>query len=206
MIEYAAEVAVIGTRVSAAFIARPGITALVGPSGVGKSLTLACIAGLLRPVAGTITISGLVVADASAGRHVRTQHRPVAIVFQDAALLPHRSPLDNVALAVRERAGRRVVAEQWLHAVGAGGLATARTSRLSGGERQRVALARALAGSPEVLLLDEPFSALDDSARAELRRLVRAHVDALGITAVLVTHDRDDVDTLADAVVTLTPG
>lgn len=193
-------------RVCTAFTATSGITAIVGPSGAGKSVTLAAVAGLLRPVDGTIVLDGRVVADAKSGAHVRTQDRAVGLVFQDGALLPHRSPLDNVALATPDRRAGRVAARDWLARVGAANLADATTAKLSGGERQRVALARALASAPRFLLLDEPFSALDRAARDELRRLVRGLVDELRLVTLLVTHDQADVDALADAVVTFEAG
>lgn len=201
--------------VDATFTAPPGITALVGPSGAGKSVTLSTIAGLLRPSRGRITIDGRVVADAEQGVHVRTQERGIGMVFQQAALLPHRTPLDNVAIAVHPpvdaagragRAGRRHDAAALLERVQAAHLGRAHTRTLSGGEQQRVALARAMAGRPRVLLLDEPFSALDIDTRRSLRSLVRSLVDDGGLTAVLVTHDADDISALADHVVRITPG
>jgi molybdate transport system ATP-binding protein len=200
--------AVGGFTVTARFTATTGVTALFGPSGSGKSVTLATLAGLLRPERGTLAIGGTVVADPARRVHVRTQDRRLGMVFQHPALLTHRTPLDNVALAVHEggRAQRRAVARHWLEQVRAGHLASARTRTLSGGEQQRVALARALAGRPQLLLLDEPFSALDRPARQALRELVRELVDALGLAAVIVTHDLDDIAHLADRVVLYEPG
>jgi molybdate transport system ATP-binding protein len=194
--------------VSAAFDAAKGITALFGPSGSGKSVTLASIAGLLRPQRGSIKIGGTVVADAAGGVHVPTQARRLGMVFQDAALLPHRTPLDNVAIAIhgQSRSARRDQAREWLDRVQAGQLADTPTATLSGGEQQRIALARALAGHPEVLLLDEPFSALDLPTRKSLRQLVRDLVDAHELTALIVTHDLDDIAHLADRVVLYEPG
>lgn len=194
--------------VTAAFSTRPGITALFGPSGSGKSVTLATVAGLLRPTNGTITLDGHTVADTAEVVHVRTQDRQIGMVFQHAALLPHRSPLDNVALAVRrgDRTTRRAAAREWLERVHAAHLAAAPTATLSGGEQQRIALARALAGEPRVLLLDEPFSALDQPTRQALRLLVRELVDTQHLTALLVTHDLDDIIHLADRVVLYEPG
>jgi molybdate transport system ATP-binding protein len=194
--------------VTAAFHAEPGVTALFGPSGAGKSVTLAAVAGILRPARGTIRIADRTVADAGAGVHVRTQERRIGMVFQQAALLPHRSPLDNVALAAPGggRAERRRRAAGWLERVGAAHLATAPTRTLSGGEQQRIALARALVADPAVLLLDEPFSALDASTRTQLRDLVATLVDDRRLTAVLVTHDQADITHLADRVVRYAPG
>ena len=194
--------------VVARFEAHPGITVLFGPSGSGKSLTLATIAGFLRPREGRISLHGELVADASTDLHVSTQERRIGMVAQYAALLPHRSPLDNVALAIRDpsRAARREQARQWLGEVGAEQLVDATTAHLSGGEQQRVALARALAGKPQLLLLDEPFSALDQPTRVRLRQLLRRIVDDHRIAAVVVTHDLDDAASLADRVVLYQPG
>ena len=198
--------------VHANFSVGAGITALFGPSGAGKSITLSTIAGLLRPHHGTITLHDVLVADPERKLHVATQERRIGMVFQQAALLPHRSPLDNVAIAVRDespshtRRQRREIAQHWLDRVQAGHLAHANTSTLSGGEQQRVALARALAGAPKTLLLDEPFSALDYATRESLRHLLRELVDEHSLTALLVTHDIDDVTRLADRVVTFEPG
>lgn len=187
----------------------PGIAVLFGPSGAGKSLTLALIAGLRRPDQGRIDLHGTTVDDVAAGIHVRPQDRHLGMVFQDALLLPHRSVLDNVALAARgrrPRAERREIADQALSDVGAADLGHARPNTLSGGERQRVALARALAGDPKLLLLDEPFSALDRAVRRELRALVRRLVDQHAIPTLLVTHDHEELEDLADQVVLFDPG
>ncbi len=197
-----------GFGVDAAFVAGRGITVLSGPSGSGKSLTLAAIAGTIRPVRGHIRCGDVTFAEPARSVHLRSQDRRVGMVYQHAALFEHKSPLDNVALAVRNvgLAAARVVAAELLERVGVAALATAKTRSLSGGERQRVALARALAGEARVLLLDEPFSSLDAAARQAMRQLVRSLVDERGVIALLVTHDAQDVDALADRVVGYEPG
>ena len=194
--------------VDAAFVAERGITVLSGPSGSGKSLTLAAVAGTIRPVRGHIRCGDVTFAEPARGVHLRSQDRHVGMVYQHAALFEHKSPLDNVALAVRNvgLAAARVIAAGLLERVGVAALATAKTRSLSGGERQRVALARALAGEARVLLLDEPFSSLDATARQAMRELVRSLVDERGVIALLVTHDAQDVDALADRVVPYEPG
>jgi molybdate transport system ATP-binding protein len=187
-----------------AFTVESGISVLFGPSGAGKSLTLALIAGLLRPDTGTIEINGRVVTDCARHLYVSTQERRVGMVFQDGLLLPHRSVLDNVALAVRQASGRRArreVALSWLERVGAEELADRRPVSLSGGQRQRVALARGLAGDPALVLLDEPLSALDSAVRRELRSLIREVIITSGVPAVLVTHDIEEAEELADVVI-----
>lgn len=178
-----------------------GLAVLFGPSGAGKSLTLALIAGLVRPTSGTIAIEGETVA--GPGVHVPTQDRRIGMVFQEALLLPHRTVLDNVAMAVRcgSRAERRAEAMRWLDEVSALDLAERRPHALSGGQKQRIALARALAGRPRMLLLDEPFSALDLDTRVQLRRLVRSTVTRTGIATLFVTHDLDEAEALADVIV-----
>lgn len=186
------------------FTVQSGLAVLFGPSGSGKSMTLALIAGLLRPDSGTIAIGGRVVLDRAAGIDVSTQGRRIGMVFQDGLLLPHRSVRDNVALAVRQvskRRERRAVATDWLERVGAAELADRRPGSLSGGQRQRVALARGLAGDPALLLLDEPLSALDVGVRRELRGLIRDVIASTGVPSLLVTHDAEEAQELGDVVV-----
>jgi molybdate transport system ATP-binding protein len=202
-------------------VAESGITVLFGPSGAGKSLTLATIAGLRRPDEGTVAINGTTVADAATGLHVRTQDRHIGFVFQESLLLPHRNVRDNVALAVRSRESRetresredrgtrpdrRREADELLALVGATDLADAAPLRLSGGERQRIALARALVGKPALLLLDEPFSALDHATRRTMRTLLRDVVTRTGVPTLLVTHDLDEAAELADNTIVFVDG
>lgn len=192
-----------------AFTVESGTSVLFGPSGAGKSLTLALIAGLIRPDSGAISINGRAVTDCARRIHVSTQHRQIGMVFQDGLLLPHRSVLDNVALAVRQARGsraRRAVARSWLQRVGAEELADRRPGSLSGGQRQRVALARGLAGEPALVLLDEPLSALDTEVRGELRALIRDVITSSGVPAVLVTHDAEEAEELGDAVIAYAGG
>jgi len=194
--------------VDARFEVSDGFTALVGPSGAGKSLTLAAITGTIGQTRGTIRHGKKLLSNVERNIHLRSQERSNGMVFQQAALLEHLTPLDNVALAVRSgsRSERRMSAGVLLDRVGASHRADARTRTLSGGERQRVALARAMAGIPQILLLDEPFSSLDAPTREQMRALVRELVDERGITALLVTHDAGDVAVLGDRVVHYEPG
>jgi molybdate transport system ATP-binding protein len=192
-----------------AFTMESGICVLFGPSGAGKSLTLALVAGLIRPDAGTILINGRVVTDCARRIHVSTQERRIGMVFQDGVLLPHRSVLDNVALAVRQGGGRRerrAIARSWLERVGAEEFVDRRPGSLSGGQRQRVALARGLAGEPALVLLDEPLSALDAKVRGELRTLIREVIVSAGVPAVLVTHDAEEAEETGDVIVAYDDG
>ena len=184
------------------------LLALLGPSGCGKTTLLRIIAGLERPDAGRVHFFGEDVTDV----HVR--HRRVGFVFQHYALFRHMSVFDNVAfgLTVRPRAERPAKAEiarrvhELIELVQLDGLAGRRPGELSGGQRQRVALARALAVEPKVLLLDEPFGALDAKVRKDLRRWLRLLHDELHITTVFVTHDQEEAMEVADHVVVMNRG
>jgi molybdate transport system ATP-binding protein len=192
-----------------AFTLESGIAVLFGPSGAGKSLTLSLVAGLLRPDTGTISINDRVVTDCAQRRYVSPQERRLGMVFQDGLLLPHRSVLDNVALAVRQttaRRARRTSAREWLERVGAADLADRRPSSLSGGQRQRVALARGLAGDPSLVLLDEPLSALDITVRREMRSLIRDVLLSAGVPALLVTHDAEEAEEVGDDIIAYDAG
>lgn len=183
-------------------------TVVVGPSGGGKSTTLRLVAGLDRLDAGHVDVAGDLVADASRRLHVPTRDRRVGLVTQASTLLPHLTAERNVAMAVRDgdRRSRRTAARDWLVRTGAGDLADRRPASLSGGQQQRVALARALAGEPRLLLLDEPFSALDAPSRTAARRQVRALVRATGTPMLLVTHDPTEALTMAEHLVVIEDG
>ncbi|TFH86074.1 ABC transporter ATP-binding protein [Billgrantia azerbaijanica] len=184
------------------------LLALVGPSGSGKTTLLRAIAGLYRPAAGVIACNGETWLDAGRGIVRRPQQRRVGIVFQDYALFPHLTARDNVRLALGhlEPAQRHAVAEQWLARVRLEGLAGRYPAELSGGQRQRVALARALAREPRVLLLDEPFSAVDQVTRRRLQRELALLREEIRIPIVLVTHDLDEAVALADRLCVLHGG
>ena len=189
-------------HLDARFVLPGGLTVLFGPSGAGKTRLLRLIAGLDRPVDGAITLHDEVFDDATTRRHLPTHQRQIGMVFQQPYLLPHRSSQANVALAVRggDRHTRRARADELLGLVAARELAARRPHQLSGGQRQRIALARALAGDPRLLLLDEPFNALEVPVRRRLRTLVRDLVAGSGVPTVFVTHDPDELRALADQV------
>ena len=178
------------------------ITAVLGPSGCGKTTLMRILAGFTDPDAGTVSIGGQVVAGPSGSGSVPVHRRRVGLMPQEGALFPHLSVGQNVAFGMRR--GERV--EHWLDIVGLGGLAAARPHEISGGQQQRVALARALAARPQVLLLDEPFAALDAGLRTRVREDIAAILRDTGTTAVLVTHDQAEALSLADAVALLIDG
>ena len=185
-----------------------GVAALFGPSGAGKTLTLQCLAGLVRPDAGRIVMGDDVLFDAAAGIDVAPQRRRVGYVFQGYALFPHLTVRGNVGFGLRgrARAGRRRREEEVLARLGLEPYAERYPRELSGGQRQRVALGRALATDPALLLLDEPLSALDLPLRQALRDELGAILADWGIAAVLVTHDLTEAYRLGDRIVVYEEG
>jgi molybdate transport system ATP-binding protein len=178
------------------------IVALVGPSGSGKTLTLQCVAGLIVPDLGRITAAGRTLFDAAADINLRPQQRRVGYVFQGYALFPHMTVAQNVRYGVRHRSGSGIDRTDGIvESLGLSALMSRYPTDLSGGQQQRVALARALATDPDVLLLDEPFSALDAPLRRELSSELRQALRNWGKIAVLVTHDLPEAYQIADTVV-----
>ena len=192
-------------------VVEPGeLVVLVGPNGAGKSTLLRAIAGLRSIDTGRVTLDGEVLDDPAADRFVPARQRSIGVVFQERLLFDHMSVVDNVAFGLRSRGTRRRDAQRaamhWLERLGIEGLAGLRPTQLSGGQAQRVALGRALAFDPRLLLLDEPFAALDATTRVEVRRDLRRHLATLQVPRILVTHDPVDAITLADRIVVLEAG
>jgi molybdate transport system ATP-binding protein len=185
-----------------------GITAVTGPSGAGKTTLLTTVAGLVPPDTGRIVLDGVELFDGERRVSVPAHRRRVALVFQSLALFPHLSAWENVAygLPPGPREARRERALRWLERAQVAHRVDRLPASLSGGEAQRVALARALASEPRALLLDEPFSALDDELRSQLGADLRTLVDQLGIPAILVTHHREDAATLGSRTLALSQG
>jgi molybdate transport system ATP-binding protein len=190
-------------QLGVAFSAPAGITALFGPSGSGKTLTLRCIAGLLRPDRGRVTLGQRVLYDSASGADVATRDRRIGYVFQHYALFPHLSAAANIAYGLHgaSAADRSARVKELLEMVGLAGFAERRPHELSGGQQQRVALARALAPGPDLVLLDEPFAAIDSFVRDHLREQLRTIHTRTQVPMILVTHDIADVRRLADTVV-----
>jgi len=179
------------------------VCCLVGPSGSGKSSLLRLLAGLDRPDRGRIEVLGRCWFDGASGVHLPPQRRKVGMVFQDALLFPHLDVLDNVAFARMAHEGKRQArrsALRYLEMVRMAGTQRRMPDTLSGGQRQRVALARALAREPDLLLLDEPFSALDQVARRKLQQELLDLVHRLRCPVVFVTHDLQEAALLGDHV------
>jgi len=185
-------------------VASGSLTALLGPSGSGKSTLLRVIAGLEVPDSGDVFISG---REATA---LAPQKRGVGFVFQHYAPFTHMTVWENVAFGLkirkRPKGAVRARVDELLELVQLAGLGKRYPSQLSGGQRQRMALARALAPEPEVLLLDEPFGALDARVRIELREWLRRLHDEMHVTTIFVTHDQEEALELADSVVVMNKG
>jgi iron(III) transport system ATP-binding protein len=190
------------------------IVALLGPSGCGKTSLLRAIAGLESPTAGSASIGGATVSSHGSGKRqwVNPEKRNVGMVFQDGALFPHLTVAQNIVFGLRamrkELSRAEVLArvDELLDLVDLQGFGDRLPNTLSGGQQQRVALARSLAPQPKVLLLDEPFSALDTSLRVQVRAEVARIVRDVGVTTVFVTHDQDEAFVLGDKVAVMQAG
>ncbi len=187
-------------------VQRGELVTLIGPSGCGKSTALRLMAGLERPDSGRILVADEVVA--GPGTFVQPEKRRVGMVFQDHALFPHLSVERNVAFGLTDlpRAARRARVAEVLELVRLADKAKRYPHELSGGEQQRVALARALAPGPAVVLLDEPFSSLDENLRAQVRAELVGVLRSTGTTAVFVTHDQTEALSIGDRVVVMQAG
>ncbi len=185
-----------------------GITVLFGPSGSGKTLTLEAVAGLLRPDSGHIFVSDKPFFDSSMDLHVPPYERRIGYLVQEYALFPHLTVGGNVAYGVPDlpRDVRKERTRQLLGVLGIGDLVDRRPVEISGGQAQRTALARALAREPEVLLLDEPFAALDAATAGTLRQELRRLTRELNLTVLLVTHDLNEAYQVGDRIAVMDSG
>lgn len=195
-----------GFSLNAQFHASTCRVALFGPSGSGKSLTLMAMAGLLPPARGRISIRGTTFLDTDRGINIPARKRRVGFLFQDYALFPHLTVRGNVSFGLKPvfgpiRPAQKQRVEELLELCGLQDLASQRPAQLSGGQRQRAALARALATEPDLLLLDEPFTALDQPLRQRMREEVSRILDRFNIPMILVSHDLDDIDYFAQTLV-----
>ncbi len=181
--------------------------ALLGASGCGKSMTLKCIAGIERPDSGQIAINGTIVFDAKKGINLSPQQRKTGYLFQNYALFPNMTAHENIACAVkRPKHERAAVADRWLDSFYLDELKSRYPHQLSGGQQQRVALARMLASEPDILMLDEPFSALDSYLRWQMEQELRGVLEQFGGTALYISHNRDEVYRLCDRIAVISDG
>lgn len=184
------------------------LVALFGYSGSGKTMTLKAISGLVTPDSGKVYLNGRPLFDSASGLNECPQKREVGFVFQDYALFPHMTVEENIAYGLNkhEKKNSKERIYEMLDLFHLKGLEKKNPTRLSGGQKQRVAFARALAVKPSVLLLDEPFSALDSMIRLEMRSVLKAMQRTFNIPVVLVTHDFPEVLELADKMIVYSDG
>lgn len=198
-----------GFTLHAAFTAGDTATALLGASGCGKSMTLRCIAGIVRPDEGRIVLDGRVLFDSAQGIDLPPQQRNVGLLFQNYALFPNMTVEQNILCALKKEkdpAARRAACAEALRAMRLEELAKRLPGALSGGQQQRAALARILAAQPRILMLDEPFSALDSYLREEVEGEVGSLLAGFAGTALLVTHNRDEAYRLCKEMIVLNEG
>lgn len=184
-------------------------TALLGASGCGKSMTLKCIAGIEKPDRGRIVVDDTVLFDSEAGIDLSPQERHVGLLFQNYALFPNMTVLQNIQAGAKRENNRRKrceAIERIMTSFGLKELSSHYPHQLSGGQQQRVALARLLVSDPKILLLDEPFSALDSHLRFRLEQEVRSVIRSFGKSVLLVSHDRDEVYRMADSIAVMCSG
>ncbi len=193
-------------HLDARFDAQDGTLALLGASGCGKSVTLKCIAGILTPDEGQITLDGVTLFDSAARINLPPQKRRVGYLFQQYALFPNMTVRQNIAVAVREKSRRTAAAEELLRRMKLERVADLRPGQISGGQQQRCALARILASEPRAILLDEPFSALDSYLKQQLELELADTLSSFSGSVVWVSHDRGEVYRNCDQVCVMDNG
>ena len=199
-----------GFSLKSVFESNTSATGILGASGSGKSMTLRCIAGIETPDRGKIVIKGRTVFDSEKKINLKPQERRIGYLFQNYALFRYMTVYDNIAFGLRvQKADKKKIDErvrELIKLIGLEGLEKRYPSQLSGGQRQRVAFARALAPNPQLLLLDEPFAAIDAKVRKELRSWLREMIEKLGVTSIFVTHDQDEAIEVADEIIITNKG
>ena len=188
------------------FASEGGILALLGASGCGKSMTLKCIAGVMQPDRGHIELDGRVLYDSAKRISLPPQQRKVGYLFQQYALFPNMTVRQNIACGVRDKKRRQEAVPPMIARMRLEGLEEKRPAQLSGGQQQRVALARILVNEPDLLLLDEPFSALDSHLRFQMEHEVRQVIRSFRKPVILVSHNRDEVYRLSERIAIVSDG
>lgn len=193
--------------IQVSFAAEDEVLGILGRSGCGKSVTLRCIAGILSPDAGRIVLDGRVLYDSTSRRCVRAGERRIGYLFQDYALFPNMTVWNNICFPLKrkDREGRRF-ARELLERFYLTDVADAYPARLSGGQKQRTAMARMLASRPDVLFLDEPFSALDSFLRGEMEREVQQVLGNFGGVSILVSHNQEEIRRLTGRCMVMEKG
>ncbi|NLW42904.1 MAG: ATP-binding cassette domain-containing protein [Tissierellia bacterium] len=182
-----------------------GVLGLLGASGSGKSLTLKCIAGIVTPDKGKIVLNDRILFDSEKKINLKPQGRKVGYLFQDYALFPNMTVLENIKTGIK-RGNKDEISEKIIKEMNLNGLENQKPIYLSGGEKQRVALGRILVNDPEILLLDEPFSALDDFLKWKIEIEVKDIINRYKIPSIFVSHNRDEVFRICDSIVVMTDG
>lgn len=193
-------------RLKVQFEAGNDVLALLGASGCGKSMTLKCIAGIETPDRGRILLDGVTLFDSDRHINLAPQKRRVGYLFQQYALFPNMTVWQNIACGVREKANEKARIAEMISTMHLDGMEKKKPAQLSGGQQQRVALARILINQPELLLLDEPFSALDSHLRFQLESELRSAIGRFGKTVLLVSHNRDEAFRLSDHIAIMNNG
>jgi molybdate transport system ATP-binding protein len=196
-------------QLDAAFDAAEGVTGILGASGCGKSMTLRCIAGIDKPDQGRIVLDGEVLFDSEKGINLPPQKRKVGYLFQNYALFPNMTVTENILCGLyheKDRGKRQQELDDVIHLLKLEGLEKHRPSQLSGGQQQRVALARILVNKPKLLMLDEPFSALDSHLRSQLRIQIKRILGQYGGTVLMVTHNRSEAYHLCGQIALMDAG
>lgn len=194
-----------GFELDLAFETSGGVAALVGPSGSGKSTTLQLIAGLLKPRDGRIVLGDRALTDTAARMHVPPEKRRMGFVFQDYQLFPHLTVGDNLHFGRKRTRRNSIEVDHLVEVLEVGALMSRYPATLSGGQKQRIALGRAILSGPELLLLDEPLSAVEEELRQTIAGFLERVIAEYRLPTLLVTHDQSSVERLAQQTIRLTP-
>ena len=198
-----------GFRLSVKFEAKDGVMGILGPSGCGKSMTLRCIAGVERPDEGRIVLDGVTLFDSEQRINLKPQQRRVGYLFQNYALFPNMTVRQNILCGAKwekDKAKREELLARYIELMQLSGLEGHYPAQLSGGQQQRVALARILVNQPKLLMLDEPFSALDTHLREKLLVEMKGILERFGGVSIAVTHSRDEAYDLCDTIALMEDG